>query len=225
MTTPYIPNTDAGFAAWLQNFAGLIQANPATYGLLPADADLISDQESLFADAYTLATDPSSRTAPAVAAKDAVRSAAEAVVRPYAMAINADISVSDASRSALGLTIRIVVGTPIPAPTTEPTLELRRLGPGTIRIGYADASGAVGKSKPPGSIGVEVYAGYGVAPIIDPALTTYVGTITKSPFTLPSPASERGQTATYFARFVTLSGPAGRSQVGPWSAGLTSVVT
>jgi triphosphoribosyl-dephospho-CoA synthetase len=88
-----------------------------------------------------------------------------------------------------------------------------------MRLAYK-AAGASGKSKPFGSIGVEIFRSVGTVAATDPAQAKYNGTITKSPFRQSFAAEDQGKLCTYFARFVTRSGPDGQAQVGPWSAAL-----
>lgn len=224
MTPPYIPAADAGFRNWLVNFAALITAAPATFGLVAADAVTIQAQADAFDAAYTLATDPATRTAPTVAAKDAARRDAEAVVRPYAMQINANDAVTDQSRADLGLTIRKTVPTPIPAPASAPALALRALGVGTATLGYSDTAAPNGKAKPDGVTGVDIVTAAGVAPAVDPTAGNLYGIVTKSPFRVNFGAADNGKVCTVFARFRTRSGPAGVAQTGPWSAPLSFTI-
>lgn len=224
MPASYIPATDAGFAAWLLNFSTLLTADPTAYGLTAPDAVLVDAENTAYAAALLLATDPATRTAPTVAAKDAARRSAEAVVRPYAMQINAMDGVTDEQRADLGLTIRKTVPTPVPAPLSSPVLALVSIGVGTMTLGFSDADAPSGKAKPAGSIGVELFRAIGVAPAVDPSLAAYTGTITKSPTQIAFSGADNGQIASFFARFVTRSGPGGKAQVGPWSAVLSATI-
>lgn len=223
MPQPYIPAKDAEFSNWLANFAALILALPAAYGLLPADATAISNQNTAFQAAYTTAVNPATRTQPTVAAKDAARFAAVAVCRPYAMRIRNNTAVSDALKVGLGLTIPSTVPTPIPAPVVAPILGLESAIPLQQTLTYKDP-GAVGKAKPYGVIGVEIWRSVGTVPATDPAQAAYYATATKSPFRSTFAASEVGKVCTYFGRFVTRSGPGGIAQAGPFSAPLSIAV-
>jgi hypothetical protein len=223
MSTPYIPARDADFSAWLLNFATLIAANPTNYGLLAGDAVTISAVDTTFQAAYTLATNPATRTAPTVAAKDAARVNAEQTVRPYAQRIRNNTAVSDLLKVGLGLTIPSTTPTPIPAPVVAPELGLLSAIPLQQTLTYRDPS-AAGKAKPYGVIGVEVWRAVGVAPAVDPAQASYYATATKSPFRSTFGAGDVGKIVTYFGRFVTRSGPGGIAQAGPFSAPLPLTV-
>ena len=225
MTPDYIPAPDLDADAWGSNFAALITANPTDFGLVVGDATTIQTASDDFTAALTLALDPATRTPVTVNAKDAQRQTSEAVWRPYAMQINANPAVTDAQRTSLGLTVRDTDRTPVPPPASAPALDLRASTPGVTKLGYSDTAAPSGKAKPDGSIGVEIWRAIGGAPAPDPSTAAYLQTVTKSPFDAANLPADVGQTATYFGRFVTRSGPGGISQAGPWSAGLAVTIT
>lgn len=223
MAAPYIPAPDAAFSAWLANFSALIAANPTTYGLIAGDAAAISAQDAAFQPAYTLAIDPPTRTSATVAAKDSARATAEATVRPYAIRIRNNAAVSDLLKVGVGVTVPNLVPSPIPAPTSAPVLGLTSAAPLIMTLTYKD-TGSSGKNKPFGSIGVEMWRSIGTVVATDPNQCRFNGSVTKSPFLQNFVDADRGKVCTYFARFVTRSGPGGQTQVGPWSASLVSYV-
>jgi len=225
MATNYIPSSDTVFALWLANFASLITTDPTAYGLVIGDATNIQAQADAFAVAFAASSNPATRTAPTVAAKDQARAAAEFVVRPYAMTVNANPAVSDMQRADLGLTIRKLVPTPVPTPTTAPALTLVMATPGVLHLDYRDSATPDSKKKPYGTIGVELYAAVGLVPAVAPAAADYRLLATKSPVLVPFDAADAGKLATFYARFITSGGSNGVSSRGPWSAQLVAVVT
>lgn len=220
---PYIPPQDALFAVWLANFDALLTANPGDFGLTAPDAAAVAPVAAAFAASYPISQDPATRTPVTVAAKDADRASAEAVVRPYAVQISKNAAVTDANKTAIGVKVPSVVPTPIPAPVDAPALSLVSLTPGQGTFGFK-AVAATGKAKPFGVVAVEIRTAVGVAHTVDPNAATYVGDYTKSPFRLTFPAGDAGSKLTVFARFKTRSGPAGVAQTGPWSAPLQTIV-
>lgn len=223
MANPYIPPKDADFDAWLVNFSTLLTANPTNYGLVAGDATAVAAVTSAWTTAYPIATNPATRTSATIATKDAARASAEATVRPYAIRIRNNASVSDALKIGIGVTIPNTPPTPIPAPVVAPVVSLLSAISLEQTLEYK-ASGSTGKAKPFGAIGVEVWRSVGTVPAVDPLQTSYVGTVTKSPFRQSFLAGDQGKIVTYFARFVTRSGPGGAAQVGPWSDPLSVVV-
>lgn len=220
---PYIPPKDALFALWAANFSTLLTANPALYGLEAADATAVETANVVFQTAYPIAIDPDTRTVPTVAAKDVARASLEAVVRPLAVRISRNASVTDEAKAGIGVTVRTLVPTPIPVPTEQPSIALVSATSLNQTLSYAVALNT-GKAKPFGAVGMEVYRAVGVAPTIDPRVATYMGAVTKSPFRQVFEAEDQGKYCTYFCRYVTASGPGGVAQRGPWSDALTLVV-
>lgn len=223
MATPYIPARDADFDAWLLNFGFLLAAAPITYGLTAPDVVPLTAAIAAWTPAYAAATTPATRTSATVATKDGARATAEFIGRPLAIAVRNDSGVSDALKIGLGLTIPNVPPTPIPAPTVAPALSLVSATSLDQRLAYR-VPGALGKAKPFGAIGVEIWRSVGTAFAVDPDQTAYIGSVTKSPFRQSFGALDQGKKVTYYARYVTRSGPAGMSQPGPWSDPLTLVV-
>lgn len=223
MSTAYIPAKDADLNNWLVNFDSLLTATPTDYGLTAPIAVIVAAVTTTWAAAYLAATDPSTRTSATVAAKDAARASAEATVRPYAIRIRNNPAVSDLLKVGIGVTIPASPPSPIPAPTDPPVLGLEQAIPLEQTLSYA-VPGGIGKAKPFGAIGVEIYRSVGTVPATDPEQCRYVGTVTKSPFRQTFLSADQAKIVTYFARFITRSGPGGVAQSGPWSAPLTLIV-
>lgn len=219
MTTSYIPAQDGAFASWLLNFRTQLDLGvgvpPATGG----DVANVDAVDTAYQAAYLLATDPLTRTPTTVAAKNTAKSNALAVVRPVAQLINNDVSVSDADRITLGLTVRATTPTPISAPTTFPLLDLLNATPGVHTIQYRDSATPTSKAKPAGALQMELYQAIGTTPAPDPTTSVFLSVQTKSPFLVAQDPANVGKVATYFARWITRTG-----LVGPWSSGVSLTV-
>jgi len=224
MYPPYIPPQDAAFAVWLANFDALLTAAPATYGLTAPDAAAVAAVALPFAVAYPISQDPATRTPVTVAAKDTARADAEVVVRPFAVQISLNAGVPAMDKTAIGVTVRSLVPTPIPAPISAPTLSVVGLIPNQGTFASKEV-GATGKAKPFGSTGMQLAAAIGVAHTSDPADATIGTIVTKSPFRVAFAAPDAGLKLSLFARYCTRSGPGGEIQYGPWSAPLQTIVT
>ena len=220
---PYLPKKDADFNNWFANFHTLLTATPTAFGLVSGDAVIVAAQWAIWDPAYVAATNPSTRTSVTVAAKDTARTNATAIIRPYATRIAGNPAVTDGNKAAIGVTIRSTTRTPVPAPTSFPTLSLRSITPGIAMLDYTDSSGTIGKAKAAGATGVEVWASFGTAPFPSPTASLLQGVFTKSPLRVDL-AGHAGSIVTLFGRYVTRSGPAGQQQVGPWSSGLSFTV-
>jgi hypothetical protein len=209
---PYIPPKNANLVTWVANFATLISAAPATYGLAPGDAAAISAQNTALAAAYALITSPSTKTAATVAAFNSEKVICLALVRPYAQTIALNAGVTTAAKTALGINARTSTPTPISAPTTNPVLTAQSASTAGIIVRYRDAVASPSvKSKPYGVTSMQLFATPSAAPVTDPTALPFIGAITKSPLTLSLPATA-GKTVYIAARWATKKG-----LVGPWS--------
>lgn len=224
MQAPYLPAADAAFDAWFANFSALITANPTDFGLVSGDATTIAASFTSWHAAYLLATNPSTRTSPAIAAKDAERFSAEAVIRPYATQISRNPAVLNADKTAVGVNLPNTSRTPVPPPTTQPTLSLVSAIHNLQTLAYRDSATPTTKAKPPGAIGMELWRTIATTPATDPSAAELVGIVTKSPANIGTSSGDAGKFATYFGRWTTRSGPGGVAQVGPWSAPLAVVI-
>lgn len=224
MATPYIPPQDAQFDAWFDNFSTLLTAAPTTYGLVSGDAVIVAASFSAWSPLYIAATNPVTRTAPAIAAKDAQRILSEAVLRPYAQSISRNPAVLNANKTAIGVNLPNSARTPIPPPITAPSLSLASAIHFLQTLAYRDATTPTSKAKPPGAVGMELWRYLSTAPGVDPTLASEFGVVTKSPVAVGFSAPDVGKHCTYWGRWVTRSGPGGIAQTGPWSAPLTVVV-
>lgn len=225
MASDYIPSTDSGFNDWLLNFSTKLTAAPATYGLAAPDAVIVADQVALWTAAYAPTLVPATRTSPAVANKDAVKAATLATVRPFAVSISLNASVTDGNKASIGVTVRKTVPTPVPPPTTKPVIGILSNVAGVVQFQVRDATTPTTKAKPPGVIGVELWAAVGVAPAIDVSQARYVGTQTKTPNSWTADPADRTKFVTFFTRWCTRSGAGGQAYTGPWSDPVSTVIT
>jgi hypothetical protein len=209
---PYIPNKDAAFDAWLQNFSTLLTANPTLYGQTAGAASTVAGQQSAWANAYALVTSPATKTKTTVAAKNAARVTASGIVRPYAVEISLNAGVSSANKTAIGVNPRTSVPTPVTTPTTYPALTITQALPLQTVVAYRDqlASPSV-KSKPYGVTALQLFASASATPITDPTLLNFIGVNTKSPFAITWDSSKKGMQGYFAARWQTRKG-----LVGPW---------
>ena len=220
----YIPAPDALFATWSTNFSTLLTANPTSYGLVAGDAVAVAAADALFQAAYALAIAPGTRTSGTIADKDTERVNTEAIVRPLAVRIIQNPSVSAMLKTDIGVTVPSVVPTPVPAPTTAPVLILVSAGPLIHTLQYRDSATPLVKAKPFGVVSLELSAQLGTSAGIDPDAATFLNGYNKTPFQVSWNAPDRGKHATYWGRWMTRSGPAGVPQRGPWSTSLDVII-
>lgn len=221
MQPPYLPAQDAAFDTWFNNFSTLLTGSPTNFGLVAGDATTVATSFTAWNSAYVAATTPATRTAVTIAAKDAQRTLSEAVLRPYAVDISRNPAVTNADKTAIGVSLPNSSRTPIPPPLTVPALTLVGAIHFLHTLAYRDTSTPTTKAKPPGAIGVEMWRVVSTLPSTDVSLANQIGVFTKSPNNIGYTTPDVGKTATYWARWVTRSGPGGQVQVGPFSAPLS----
>ena len=219
MTVPYIPAKDVDFKMWLDNFDDLVSVNFAAYGLTGGEAGTITGQRTAYDTAFDDATNPMTRTPVTIAIKDTVKATASATVRPLAQSIRNNPAVSDADKVSLGLTVPDTSPTPIPAPTSFPLLDILKATPGQHWLQYRDSDTPTTKAKPFGGVAMELWQTIGVTPAVDPAGSSFIGTITKAPFAVTLNIADVGKYATYFARWATR-----RGLTSSWSAPVSMTV-
>ena len=220
---PYIPAKDADFENWLANFSTLLTANPTDYGLTAPDAVIVAAQYSAWNAAFLLATNPATRTSPAVAAKDGARVTATGVVRPYAVAISRNPAVLDADKLSIGVNLPNFTPVPIPPITDVPSIILQSALPNQHTLQFRSSGAPTSKAKPFGVIGLELFRNIGTVAATSPEQCTLYTSATKTPFVVSTDPANAGQVITYFSRWTNRSGAGGQAYKGPWSAPLVLI--
>lgn len=217
---PYIPAKDTDLDAWAANFSTLITASPGTYGLVAADATAIAAIVATWHAAYLLITSPTTKTATTVAAKDTAKINLLATVRPYSIQVSLNAGVSPSNKTALGVSARTSVPTPIPAPTTSPAISITAALPQQHVLRYRDETSSPSvKSKPYGAIACQIFALASGTNAPDLSSLMYKTQETKSPTLIEWQAGDVGKTAWYAGRWVTRKG-----LEGPFSALVNFVI-
>lgn len=210
---PYIPNKDAAFSSWLENFSTLLSATPVTYGLTAANATTVAAAYATWQAAYALVTSPSTKTAATVAAKNTARITAQAVVRPFAIQISLNAGVASTDKTAIGVNPRTSVPVPVTPPTTYPSLSIISVMHLIFNMSYRDSAASPSvKAKPYGVVQIQIFGETSATAITDPTTLPLKDQWTKSPNQLTWQSADVGKTAYFAARYVTRSG-----LTGPWS--------
>lgn len=213
MAASYIPTKDAVFQNWILNWITLLTASPATYGVTAADATAQTGLYNSWYTAYGIAVNPSTKTKPTVAAKNAARVNATAGIRPLAQTISNNDGVTNLNKLALGLNLKGATGpTPIPTPTSNPILQFIAATQGEQTFKYVDSSDGISRAKPFGILALAIFAKESSTAITDPTLLTFRGIETKQPFGLDTSFAARGSVIYTAAYYLTRTG-----LVGPWS--------
>ncbi len=205
----YIPAKDSLTGPWADNFSTLLTSAPTDYGLVAGDATAVAAVVTPWLAALAAATTPGTRTPVSVAAKDDARAAMEAVVRPFAVAISQNPSVSNELKTGIGVTARIttktrnsVVGIP-----AEGTVANR--GTGGVQFGVFNPDTPDSQARPLGALGWEIQIKIGAVIVFDYTVTR--------PAWFYNCAGLTGNEGEYRVRWVGALLPGGAANTGPWS--------
>lgn len=218
MPASYLPLRIAPYDTWALNFATLLTADPALYGLSAGDAAAVQAAYNDFAAKYAISSSLATRTSVTINDTQTSRNALSATIRAYVRLILANAGVTDGNKTALGLTIRDTHPTRIPAPGTAPVLGLIGATPGVLTLTFRDTGSSLkSRSRPAGVLMLELHMFLGTTTPATPEATPYFEDITRSPFAIDIPGADVGKDAFLYGRWKNAKG-----QVGPWSALLTT---
>lgn len=216
----FIPASDAGFDAWVNNFSTKLTAAPTSIGLVAGDATAMAALVTTWNTAYAAVLVPATKTAVTIETKNVARTNAEFAARGYAAIAQAFAGTTNAERLDFGLTVPDAVPTEIGAPTSKPVANIEDNGNLLHVIRLRDELTPTSNAKPDGSIGAEVYVKYGdVAPL---SLTgcTYLGLASSRFFQASHDPSQVGEQAHYLTCWINAKG-----ERGPISDGIQATVS
>jgi hypothetical protein len=213
MPTDFVPTKDAALLAFALNMSTLITASPATYGLDTTYAVALASDYSTFNAAMALTNNPATKTKVTVASKDAAKASLKGFIRTCAAVTQTDPSVTNANKTALGLTIKNTSPAPVPAPSTYPILSVAGSGSLAQTVKFADSGTPSSKRKPTGATGLVLFCSTSAVPITDPTQLAFRVVGTKNPTPVSFVASDASKVAYYAGRWITRKG-----LLGPWSS-------
>jgi hypothetical protein len=156
----YLPSREATLLTWAQDFSGRVTADAAGYGLTLEQAMAVGEAVGGFSSAYEAATNRETRTPVNVEAKNVAKRAMIDEVRQAVKIIQAWPGMTDAKRSALGITIPDTTPTPVGAPTTTPTVRVRSVEGRLLNLQLKDP-GIERRGKPANVRGAWLYTHVG----------------------------------------------------------------
>lgn len=215
----YIPQNDADFNVWQQNYTTTANASLAALGLVAADMAPITAAATVWTSAYTAHVAAQAAAVSAREAKDAARKTLELALRSLTARLQASPTVTDARRASLKIPVRAKGKTPAGVPTTRPTASVDTSKRLQHVINFTDESGAGKRAKPPGVIGVEIWTKIGDAPPADATECTFLALDTATPYLVQFSGAQAGKKAFYLLRWVNT-----RGDQGPWSETFSATI-
>ena len=180
MGRSFLPVGDDAMLSFALNFSTLLTANYAAYDVAQAVATTYAAKYNTYKSALAAAKAPETRGNATVLAKKTAKNDLIDYTRQVARTIGNDMNVTDAQRQALGLTIRKVKPTPVPAPSARPAMELVSMVGRTATVNVYDSSSRTKRGKPASALGAKLYTFVGDAYPTDPTLWAYQGDYTKT---------------------------------------------
>ena len=184
----YIPSRDAELVTWSTNFDTKITAAPTDYGLTAPQATAYAAKHTAFVTAYQTASNPDTRSPTNVLAKDMARSALVAEARMLARIVQATPAVTPEQKSELGLTVRDVEPSPIPAPDFAPAINILSAVGNMVNVRIYDPVNPTRRGKPLGVAGAAIFTHIGENPPADISAWTFEGNQSRTAFTINFPA-------------------------------------
>ena len=218
-TPPWIPRADGSFRAFAQQFCGGIHAHPSSYMMTVAEAASLTDALARFNAAFSISSNPATRTRGTIADKDDARSILQDKIESYGAFIRVNRGITDGDKLSIGVRPRNIAHARRKCPSTPPLLNYIGSLPGIDQLVYHDSNTPTSKAKPRGAERLELwvaYAGPGEPP---PKVSqaTLVGSFKQSKMLVDQDPKrdmrlEGAGKPTYWARWVGYD-----SEVGPWS--------
>jgi len=213
----FLPQTDPALLSWSVNFSTLITAMPTAYGLTALQAASYQAVHDIFAEKYQISQDPSTRTRPAIAAKDQARFNLKYQARLLAKLVEGTASVTDAQKYSLGLNVR-AMPSPIPVPGMRPGTDIVSVAGRTVRMHIHDSASSNKRGKPAGVALAWVYSYVGETYPSDPTEWNFEGATTRANFAIVFPNTVAGGTQVW----VCAAWVNAKQQAGPTSIPVTT---
>ncbi|HDZ68948.1 MAG TPA: hypothetical protein ENH43_00810 [Phycisphaerales bacterium] len=220
----YIPGSDTGFQAWVDNFVTYANTHLAELGIGLPDIIPISTAQTDFDTKISDNVTAQQAAQSARQAKDASRDTLESLIRALVRQLQASGDVDDAERAALGITVPDTIKTTAtggistrPIGSVDTSQRLRH------EIRFVDEATPTSRAKPQGVMGCEIWVkvtAQGEAPPADPDELSFVTLDTASPYTVEYDGADGGKTAHYMLRWVKTG-----SNKGPWSETISATIT
>lgn len=215
----YIPDSDADFSTWLNNFIKYANLHLAELGLVTADVTPLQAAATAFDTAVENNVEAQAAARGTRETKDSSRDTVEREARSLAQRLQTNPNVQNSDRQSLGFNVRSTSRTATAAPTTRPVATIDTSQRLQHTISFTDETTPGSRKKPEGVMGCEVYVKLGTAPT-DPSELTYLATDTATPYTAVYDGADASKPAFYMLRWISR-----RGERGPWSQTVSATIT
>ena len=206
----YIPQKDSELVAWSANFTAGVVANAGIWGIPQDEVYALQTADASFATLHAQADSPLKNSV-IVAEKNAARDVLVAKIRELAGFWLKNPIITNAQRIALGLHVRDITPSNIPAPKSRPELDIDVLDFRRLKVIFRDM-GSKSKAKPYGVNGAVIVYAILDTPPTDVSALSHSVLATRTPHILKFVEEERGKTV-----YVAICWQNEKGEKGPWS--------
>ncbi len=179
MSKSYMPARASEQVEWAENFAANVGANAARYGISVGQMEAFNVANTALQDAWEVSQNAATRTRGSVVARDNALKAMRAEARRLVSIIRGTPGVTDQMLVDAGITVPKQTRTPIPVPTSAPTVAVLGARGRTVNIRITDPS-RVRRGKPTGTGVAAVLTYVGEIPPVDPSAWTLAFVTTRT---------------------------------------------
>lgn len=159
-----VPTADAPLVDYSTNFNALGVATPTNFGLTAAQMTAYTTLHTAWLAAYAAAKVAGGKSKSLVAAKDSAKAALLPYARQLYAIVQSSLTVSDANKELIGVTVRKTNPTPTPPPSLSPKLTLLSVTGRVARYQIEDREFPDTKRRPLNAIGATIMSFAGPTP-------------------------------------------------------------
>jgi len=159
-----VPKKDSDLVNYSTNFNTLGVAHPTDFGLTAAQMTAYTPLHTAWINAYTACNVEGGKNPSLVAAKNSAKAALLPYARQLYAVVQSSLTVTDANKRLIGVTIRKTTPTPTPPPADSPKLSILSVVGRTVRCQVEDRAFPGTKRKPGNALGVTILSFAGATP-------------------------------------------------------------
>lgn len=217
----YIPGPDDQFDTFFTDqFVPYALNNSSSLGLDAAAVAALTSRVTAWTYAWSGFINLQAAFHGATDTKDGERELSEAMVRLLTNQIQIRPETTDAEREALGIPVRKTTRTPVPVPSTTPSIQrIDASTRGILRLFIVDATTPESRAKPFGVHGCEIREQIGGTMPTNPNSMPLLAVETRMPYRADFDPDDIGKTVYFALRWQNT-----RGQQGPWSQVYSAMV-
>jgi hypothetical protein len=202
MSDPIVfpPTSDSKWVEWTQSFLAAVTPNPQGVQLTPAQVAELNTAFLAFQSALATSNAPTTRTRPAVAAKNQARADLRGIAGHLVATVRSNLAISNEQLLELGIKPR-TQRQPVPPPAFAPDIDIVSVNGNRVTIRLHNSQTVGRRRRPVGVAGAAVFSHVGPSAPEDPTLYRFEGNVTKTEVVVELPSSVQPGTKVWFTAF------------------------